>query len=970
MLGDINILFIMVLIAGALAALAVSVGKFRKYLFLKSTAYKQNLDALLTFSHKIRNNVARQDILGDDVILEIVESGREAVTFFQHAPFRLDEKITEIVMLHEKAEELLRRHDAEVRLRHDFAAPISLMLGEDRFIPYSKWHDISEAGMELAATLKSGELVLPSSKETIHYVATFSEMVAQHNREFVERESARLSGFFDSLAGYPLDSQQKECCIVDEDAGIVIAGAGSGKTSVIMAKVAYLVKIRHVPPENILLISFTNKAANEMSERISGCLGESKVSASTFHKFGLEVIKCFAKDRYDIADETFLKRAIHKALTGNDDYAPELYESAVDFFAYHFNADDGDDSKYETFADKIEHDKCQDLHTLKSLITGIGENITLGGEQVKSAEEVLIANFLFLNGIEYVYEKLYDKPYDDDGQHRAYHPDFYLPEYDVYIEHYGIDELGNPPHFFSPVEQQKYKTGIEWKRSLHAAAKNKYIESYSWWVIKGVIFENLKSELLKNGVVFRPRDRHEVLKLLREKAGNKFDDTENLLATFITLFKSNGYDVPKFDEMLQEETNTKKATLRQRSFLRLAKSLFIRYERELSNENVFDFSDMINKATAIVDKLPKHTLGFSYVIVDEYQDASMSRMKLIKAIIGNTGAHLFCVGDDWQSIYRFAGSDISLFTHFSEYVGHAAVMRIENTYRNSQELIDIMGRFVMMNPRQIPKALRSGRNCASPIEIVTYDGDEGKQVALRDIARRIYKLVNGQEVTVLLLGRTKYDNKVLRESQLFVPDGGVGRYKIPQAPNLKFEFLTVHKSKGLEGDYVVLLNADSGSLGFPNMVADDPILQLVLGKAEDYEFAEERRLFYVALTRTRNKSYVLVPRNRYSSFIDDLCGIGVECKNMKSAETNAQLVACPKCGKGHLVGRRGTHGMFSGCSNYPQCDYTVNFTVTPDTPRCPACGGFLAKRYMKTRRVPFWGCTNYPHCGYTTNQNP
>ena len=136
---------------------------------------------------------------------------------------------------------------------------------------------------------------------------------------------------------------------------------------------------------------------------------------------------------------------------------------------------------------------------------------------------------------------------------------------------------------------------------------------------------------------------------------------------------------------------------------------------------------MINNATALVSSCG-HRLPWKYVVVDEYQDISVSRAKLIKAIIKNTGAHLFCVGDDWQSIYRFAGSDISLFVKFGDFFGMHDELNIEKTYRNSQELINVMGAFVQKNPLQKKKQLRSSRSSSSPIVPVVYPSKEHKDV--------------------------------------------------------------------------------------------------------------------------------------------------------------------------------------------------------------------------------------------------
>ena len=957
------VLAVAVCVAG-LAGLAVAaIRGFARRRYFKSEPYLRNARRLRELADKLSSLLSCKGEIGENAIRAFVAAASGPLAFFARPPWKLDLATEGAATFCSRAEERMRSHDAELLLGERFARPFLSLLEEDRYIANGDWRGLSETGKEIARAIRTAGRVLSDTGDDLQLARDAEREVARHNRDFVEREKNRHAEFFRNLADFPLDEQQTECCVVDEDAGLVVAGAGSGKTSVIAAKVAYLVKIRHVPPEKILLVSFTNKAADEMTDRVSRYLGGRSVEASTFHKFGLDVIKRFDPGPFDVAEDGFLKKTIHRMMTGSEEFAPDAYESVVDFFAYYFDSDDKEDGDYETLADKIEHERRFDLATLKSIAAADAGNVTLAGETVKSAEELAIANFLFLNGVKYEYERKYDKPYADDGRHRAYRPDFFLPESGIYLEHYGLDENGEPPPFFSDVEKRKYRESVEWKRKLHAEAGNKYVETFSWWFRKGLLFKNLSRELAGRGVAFRPRDRREVFRLVREKAENRLDEFENLLASFVTLFKSNGYGASKFDELAAAEARTPRATLRQRCFLRFAKAVYERYERELSENRAFDFNDMVNKAARIVEGLPFGTLGYAYAVVDEYQDVSVSRARLLKAVLGNTGAHLFCVGDDWQSVYRFAGSDISLFTRFGDHFAHAAEMRIENTYRNSQELLDAMGRFVTMNPAQLPKRLQSAKHCNEPIVPVPYSGKENKPNVLRDAARRIYRETRGRAATVLLLGRTKYDEKCVKESSLFVRKDGT--YAIPQAPELSFRFLTVHKAKGLEGDYVILLNAEDGQLGFPNRIADDPVLQLVLGAPEPYEFAEERRLFYVALTRTRNRVFILVPDEGRSPFIDDLrkCGVG----NLGAGTTDGpeKKILCPKCGKGTLEKREGPHGSFTGCSNYPHCDYTVPFLVDENTPRCPDCGGFLVKRSAKSSNVPFYGCTNFPHCRHT-----
>lgn len=159
----------------------------------------------------------------------------------------------------------------------------------------------------------------------------------------------------------------------------------------------------------------------------------------------------------------------------------------------------------------------------------------------------------------------------------------------------------------------------------------------------------------------------------------------------------------------------------------LTRDIFLEYNKQLKEKKMIDFNDMINKARKLIEE-DKIQRNYSYIIIDEYQDISMSRYKLIKAIKDKSQAKLFCVGDDWQSIYRFAGSDLDLFTSFEEYFGPTQIMKIENTYRNSQELIDMAGKFVMGNPNQLKKSLKSSKRQTNPLRILSYQKNPAQAI--------------------------------------------------------------------------------------------------------------------------------------------------------------------------------------------------------------------------------------------------
>lgn len=395
-------------------------------------------------------------------------------------------------------------------------------------------------------------------------------------------------------------------------------------------------------------------------------------------------------------------------------------------------------------------------------------------------------------------------------------------------------------------------------------------------------------------------------------------------------------------------------------FLALIAPVLQAYNADLEKKGAIDFSDMINKAANLV------TGGFQvhpykWVIIDEYQDISVARYKLVKAILDQTGAKLLCVGDDWQSIYRFAGSDISLFTHFDHYFETPVIMRLEQTYRNSQQLIYVAGAFVMKNPQQYRKHLTSAKRLDYPIIFLYYDNSP-----FFVLQRAINKIIHGfgPNASILLLGRTNFDLEILRESNLFqIKASGELIYK--PSPSTPFFFMTAHRSKGLEADNVILLNFENSTLGFPNKIADDPLLELVLEDGEDFPYAEERRLLYVALTRTRNRIFILVDENKPSEFMRDFQASSSVFILRSNTEAAKESVNCPKCKTGHLAIRKNnkSHRLFVGCSHFPQCDFMVQDTSVLTNPRyCPQCGGFLVKR--KSQWGTFYGCSNYPTCSY------
>lgn len=333
--------------------------------------------------------------------------------------------------------------------------------------------------------------------------------------------------------------------------------------------------------------------------------------------------------------------------------------------------------------------------------------------------------------------------------------------------------------------------------------------------------------------------------------GHKFKTTKKTIETFISLYNTNCLTKQEFMALF---------TKKNKSILLIIYSILQYYEKEKELQGLLDFDDLIKKAKDIVKKKGK-TPFYKEIIIDEYQDTSLLRLHFIKSILDITNANLTVVGDDFQSIYKFSGCDLNLFLHFSDYFPGASIHKIENTYRNSQELINLAGGFVMQHKGQIHKDLKSKKSLEKPVKFIK---EKEKRKTLLETILYVYKNYQG---TLLILGRNNNDlYSYLQKEEIEVNDSGY--FTLKKYPSIPLRYLTAHKSKGLESDQVILINLENKTLGFPSQIEDPSILKGIK-KEENFLYAEERRLFYVALTRTKNYVFLLVPRNE-SIFITEI----------------------------------------------------------------------------------------------------
>lgn len=556
----------------------------------------------------------------------------------------------------------------------------------------------------------------------------FFEKVDNFNEKYIAEQLLKNEDYFDNILkdvdpNVKLDNEQRRAVLTDDDYCLLVAGAGAGKTTTMAAKVKYLVEKQGVVPQDIIVISYTNKAIAELKERINEKL-KIPVKVCTFHSFGYEILRKTSEKppsvnfrSYDIIFDYLEKKVFDNK---------RLLKNLVKFLGYYFDIPE-DIFNFQSLNDYSEYKASLDYETIKSRLGEYIKEIThkrskkirtITGEFLRSMQEVQIANFLYLNSIDYEYEKPYIRPMPNSG--KMYTPDFYITqgENQCYLEHFGITENYQSEIYPKP-QLEKYIKRIIDKRKLHKQNETNLIQTWCQYNDGRSLIEHLEEELIKNGFLLIPRDDEEVYKKLTYTGRDKYVfKLIMFMIEFLEKYKTIGYDEAGFDVLRKKTKN-----VRSRMFLDIAEEVYQYYQGVLYKTNQIDFSDMINDAEKILREMSQSNYkpSYKYIIIDEFQDIARQRFNLTRSLVDVTGAKVVAVGDDWQSIYAFAGSDITLFQRFLELMGDGKEMQITHTYRNSQELIDIAGNFVQQNPTQIKKRLISPKRIKDPISVISYD---------------------------------------------------------------------------------------------------------------------------------------------------------------------------------------------------------------------------------------------------------
>lgn len=755
---------------------------------------------------------------------------------------------------------------------------------------------------QAATTLKKS---LPGSFELL----TDPSVRNRYNQTFLGSELARFHSFFDNLDGRSLSAQQREACIRLEDNNLLVASAGSGKSATMVGKVAYAIEKKLYLPDEILVLAFNKSAADELRARIAKQLlvDEENLGCrvTTFHALGRGIIQDVEGRPPQLANwvehpagEAKAIEEIIRDLAKSNNKFMRLW---VDLLVLHPKAD----IPRQVFDTETDFQRYITERQTKGKAT-IG---SLTGVYVKSLQEQSIANWLWLNSVPFEYEKqIAVNDGDADGLVRYVHPDFYYPVTETVHEHFALNADGTSPF-------PDYVEHSESKRNAYRDKQIDFFETTSAQASEGTMLQVLQAELELREIPLARRTMDEVLKALQPTVIKHY---HQLIGTCIKHIRASHLTLETLIERAKSLHDKERAKL----FAQIIWMITEEYSKRLAAAGRIDFDSMIADATKLVETR-KYVSPYSLILVDEFQDISEPRANLIRALRQqNPFAKLFAVGDDWQSIYRFAGSDISLFTSFEKNFGESWQGRLEQTYRCNQLIADSAAKFVQRNPAQMTKSVHSTRAAISQsIRVVPVKSVRGKidfGPACNQVLERLDAFLGGVAQQWRTDDKHKLKALVLWRYNHRDPFHGA----IPTFEHIEVEAYSFHRAKGLEADYTILLDVSEGDYGVPSRIEDDELLHLVIPEPEVFSFAEERRLFYVAMTRASRGVFLLTNQDQQSRYIDELCDIAGYDIRFESVDGRT-LRRCPKCTAGYLVERRPKNrNAFLGCIRFPECIHT------------------------------------------------
>lgn len=789
------------------------------------------------------------------------------------------------------------------KVANDFVGRISLYMGDNHHFAHSEFLSCID-GIDLQENLfplldhndflpyihkkePASRLTIDNYKQEVG--RGFSDVPQKHNTIFVEEELKRQKNYFDTLLKFPLSQQQRESIVKMEDNCLVVSSAGSGKTATSVAKIKYLVEKRGVAPSDILAFTYTTKAAEELESRLG--MRDRGLKCFTFHGLAFKIIQELTGHRPDLCETSLMLQCFYKLIDDSDEFKKSVNKFLTTKSSLTKNEHD--------YISARDYYKDRALYGIQAPFKDMDGRIIF----TRSEEEKKICTFLSMNNVSFRYEQPF--PFETaDSERRQYRPDFTIYyERDgrygyIILEHFGIDANGNVPSWFGDGQKggfrganQKYNEGIAWKRSINRQYGIALLETTSAMFQEGTIYDNLREQLMQQQVPMRPLTEEEQFDRLVRRNRAMEEALLQLITTFITLMKSNRCTCEGIMEGIRKENARNPRFIERSEFMidNILMPMFNEYQKTLAERKQVDYADLIVQATDLCED-GRWTKRYHTILVDEFQDISMDRFRFLQSLrLKKPLTKLYSVGDDWQSIFRFSGSDLTLFNSFENYFGYTEKCKMEDTYRFGEPLIGISSHFILSNPSQMHKELRSNdTNRQTHITLHEYDVENQGQLAL---VQTLVANIDTRE-SIMLLGRYNIDSDFIPHNCVSELKDGykVGKVKIA---GREISFRTIHSAKGLEADHVILVNCSQGGYGFPSTISDDPILGYLLSKPEDYPYAEERRLFYVALTRAKKHVHILYDKDSPSPFINELSG-------ELNHEVGAPNLPCPMCQNGYL----------------------------------------------------------------------
>lgn len=608
---------------------------------------------------------------------------------------------------------------------------------------------------------------------------------------------------------------------------LVLAGAGTGKTRTLIGRLAYLYRLGYFQDSRVLMLAFATRAAAEMRERIDHLLPmlRESVQVNTFHSLGLQIVfrvTGMMPKLTELSDSDAMARFIRQAFFG-------LCAKDPDYLAAYF--------KWNNF----------------SRINNIGlESLrSLNDEYVHNHAELICANLLYQLDIDYFYRPHY--PHQHQWRkYESYRPGFYLIAEDLYLEVYESAEACLEP---------RHRQYLQQSRQIHGQHGTKLLELF----LEGSLtsfYEQGQRQLsrLKKASSQRCTAR-KPLRLAR--SAYHYEHLVGQLCHWLPLFKHE-LQWPDLTALLPADGELLNA---------LMEPLWSHYQAHLRQSGTIDFEKMIVLATEYV-RSGAYQVPWREIMIDEFQDISAHRAALIQAIRQQCpDIRLFCVGDDWQAIYRFAGSDLRFTTEFERFFGEVKRYALSQTFRFGEVLSRESSRFVLQNHRQSRKALYGHSGHENPLVLCPLEQLPNPSwliTILEAIQKDSLTLISQASPQAATVQQARPTVLILSRFHHFLPGTGEMRAWAERFPSLALLQGTVHGVKGNEADYVLLLELNQGEFGFPSEKVSDQLVESCLPPAEDYAFAEERRLFYVALTRARQQVYLVYSESKASVFIEEL----------------------------------------------------------------------------------------------------